>query len=139
MKSVRALLTWSRGRAYYESGSWRGKWDAEGGGLLINQAIHTLDFFSYIVGEIRGVRADMCNHTLEGIIEVEDTPAAHLEFADGVKGVFFATNGYGKNFHAIICHKIRRSARVLRDYSVHGGPLLIPVLRKPWCKKQIAH
>lgn len=97
VKSVRALLTWSRDRAYYESGSWRGKWATEGGGLLINQAIHTLDFFSYIVGEIRAVRADMCNHTLERIIEVEDTLAAHLEFGDGVKGVFFATNGYGEN------------------------------------------
>lgn len=39
----------------------------------------------------------MCNHTLERIIEVEDTLAAHLEFGDGVKGVFFATNGYGEN------------------------------------------
>lgn len=97
VKAVKGILTWNRDRAYYESGSWRGKWETEGGGLLINQAVHTLDFFSYIVGEIQGVRADMCNHTLEGVIQVEDTLAAYLEFAGGVKGVFFATNGYGEN------------------------------------------
>lgn len=97
VKAAKGILTWNRDRAYYESGGWRGKWDTEGGGLLINQAIHTLDFFGYIVGEIQGVKADMCNHTLEGVIEVEDTLAAHLEFAGGAKGVFFATNGYGEN------------------------------------------
>lgn len=97
VKMVRGILTWTRDRAYYESGDWRGKWETEGGGLLINQAVHTLDFFSYIVGEIESVRADMCNHTLEGVIEVEDTFVAHLKFAGGIKGVFFATNGYGEN------------------------------------------
>ena len=115
VKSVRALLTWIRDRAYYESGSWRGKWATEGGGLLINQAIHTLDFFSYIVGDIRGVRADMCNHTLEGIIEVEDTLAAHLEFADGVKGVFFATNGYGENSAPVFEVSFERGTAVYMD------------------------
>lgn len=97
VKAARALLTWSRDRAYYESGGWRGKWATAGGGLLINQAIHTLDFFSYVAGEIKSVRADMCNHTLAGLIEVEDTLAAHLEIGDGIKGAFFATNGYGEN------------------------------------------
>lgn len=102
-KAVRGILTWNRDRAYYESARWRGKWETEGGGLLINQAVHTLDFFSYVVGDVCGVRADMCNHTLEGVIEVEDTLAAHLElegFPESkgrVGGVFFATNGYGEN------------------------------------------
>lgn len=95
--AVRAVLTWSRDRAYYESGDWRGRWATEGGGLLINQAIHTLDFISYLLGDIRKVRTDMCNHTLEGVIEVEDTLSAHLELESGVKGVFFATNGYSEN------------------------------------------
>ncbi len=97
VKAVRGMLTWNRDKAYYDSARWRGNWDTEGGGLLINQAIHTLDFFSYLVGDIKNVRADMCNHTLEGVIEVEDTLAAHLEFAGGIKGVLFATNGYGEN------------------------------------------
>lgn len=120
VKMARAFLTWDRDRAYYESAAWRGKWETEGGGLLINQAVHTLDFFSYVVGNVRAVRADMCNHTLEGVIEVEDTLAAHLSLSpfpskghgkvEGgvcgsglsgnqrpVRGVFFATNGYEEN------------------------------------------
>lgn len=96
-QAARGFLTWCRDKAYYDSGDWRGRWDTEGGGLLINQAIHTLDFFSYLLGEIRCVRTDMCNHTLEGVIEVEDTLAAHLELAEGIRGVFFATNGYSEN------------------------------------------
>lgn len=97
VKGARGFLTWNRGKAYYDSASWRGRWDTEGGGLLINQAIHLLDLFGYLLGGIRGVRTDMCNHTLEGVIEVEDTLAAHLELADGVRGVFFATNGYSED------------------------------------------
>lgn len=126
VRAAKGILTWSRDRAYYASGDWRGKWQTEGGGLLINQAIHTLDLFSYTVGDILSVRADMCNHTLEGVIEVEDTLAAHLELSprslsgdksgeqgicepglcsgkepdcrrSSVKGVFFATNGYEEN------------------------------------------
>ena len=97
VRAVRGVLTWSRDRAYYESGGWRGKWETEGGGLLINQAVHTLDYFSYLVGKVEKVRASMANHTLEGVIEVEDTLAATLEFAGGVRGTFFATNGYGEN------------------------------------------
>lgn len=96
-RAFRAVLTWSRDRAYYGSGEWRGRWATEGGGLLINQAIHTLDFIGYLLGDIRKVRTDMCNHTLEGVIEVEDTLAAHLELESGVRGVFFATNGYSEN------------------------------------------
>lgn len=97
VKAARAVLTWNRDRAYYESADWRGRWSTEGGGLLINQAIHTLDYFSYLLGGIRKVHTTMCNHTLEGMIEVEDSLVSHLELAGGVKAVFFATNGYGEN------------------------------------------
>lgn len=97
VRAARGILTWCRDRAYYESADWRGKWITEGGGLLINQAIHMLDFFSYLLGGIQSVRTDMCNHTLEGVIEAEDTLTAHLELAEGVRGVFFATNGYSEN------------------------------------------
>jgi len=97
VKSVRALLTWHRDRAYYENSDWRGRWDTEGGGLLINQAIHTLDYFRYLIGDIVSVKANMSTYSLEDIIQVEDTLSAYLEFANGVKGIFFATNAYAQN------------------------------------------
>lgn len=94
VKAARGFLTWHRDKSYYEGSAWRGKWATEGGGLLINQAIHTLDFFCYLLGDIQNVRAQMNNYMLNGVIEVEDTFSAVLELADGVRGIFFATNGY---------------------------------------------
>ncbi len=97
VRGAKGVLIWHRDEAYYRSDAWRGKWDTEGGGLLINQAIHTLDFFSYVIGDIVSVKADMFNYTLEKVIETEDTLAAYLEFEKGVRGVFFATNAYHEN------------------------------------------
>ena len=97
VKAAKGILTWHRDKAYYEDGAWRGKWATEGGGLLINQAVHTLDFFCYLIGEVKSVKADMFNYSLENVIEVEDTLTAYLGFENGVKGVFFATNAYAEN------------------------------------------
>lgn len=97
VKAARGILTWQRDKSYYGQAAWRGKWGTEGGGVLINQAVHTLDFFSYLIGAVKNVKASMCNYSLEDVIEVEDTFTACLEFADGVKGIFFATNAYAQN------------------------------------------
>lgn len=97
VKAVRGLLTWHRDKSYYESGAWRGKWETEGGCLLINQAIHTLDLFHFVVGDIVSVKANMFNFSLENVIEAEDTLVAYLDFTDNVQGIFFATNAYGVN------------------------------------------
>ena len=97
VRAVKAVLTWHRDKAYYAQDEWRGRWETEGGGLMINQAIHTFDFFSYLVGDIVAVRANMCNFSLEDVIEVEDTCTAYVKFEDGVKGIFFASNGYEDN------------------------------------------
>ena len=97
VRAAKGILTWHRDKAYYESGAWRGKWATEGGGLLINQAVHTLDFFCYLIGEVKSVKANMSNHSLCDVIEVEDTFTAYLGFENDVKGVFFATNAYVEN------------------------------------------
>ncbi len=97
VKATKAILTWHRDKEYYEQDGWRGKWVTEGGGLLINQAIHTLDLFSYLIGDIRNVKAHLCNYSLQNIIEVEDTLSAYIEFENDVKAIFFATNAYSEN------------------------------------------
>lgn len=95
--NCKAILTWSRGKEYYASGSWRGKWDTEGGGVLINQAIHTLDLLCYLVGEVKALSATMTNFSLQDVIEVEDTFNAYLQYTEGATAIFFATNAYGKS------------------------------------------
>lgn len=93
---ARGVLTWHRTMEYYNQGDWRGKWDTEGGGVLINQAVHTMDYFNYLIGEVTSVQAKMTNFSLPEI-EVEDTVMAHLMMKNEIPGVFFATNAYGKN------------------------------------------
>ena len=93
---AKAFLTWARDINYYNSDEWRGKWDTEGGGVLINQAVHTLDYFNYVTGGIKSVKASMSNFSIDGI-EVEDTVSAYLNLNCGASGVFFATNAYKTN------------------------------------------
>lgn len=94
--SVRGVVTWCRTAEYYEHDAWRGKRAYEGGGVLINQAIHTLDLLCYVCGRVNSVKASVMNYSLPEL-EVEDTCSAMLNFERGVRGTFFATNAHGVN------------------------------------------
>lgn len=93
----RGLLTWQRTADYYRSGAWRGRWETEGGGLLINQAVHLLDLLTYVGGECASLVGTIANRTLQDVIEVEDTAEATLYTKKGKILHFFATNGYCAN------------------------------------------
>jgi len=81
--------SWFRTQAYYDSGAWRGTWDGEGGGVLINQAPHHLDLFQWIGGMPKRVIAMV--HTREHKIEVEDTANALMDYGKGKVGYLYAT------------------------------------------------
>ena len=83
-------VRWHRDAAYYASADWRGKWATEGGGVLINQAIHTLDLLGWIAGEPTKCVGGTFNRSLKGIIEVEDT--ACVDFVGKCDFTLFATN-----------------------------------------------
>lgn len=93
---VRGLVPWFRPKSYYDEKPWRGQWETAGGGCMINQAVHTLDLLYYLGGPITGVRASV-SQLLDYGIEVEDTVAANLTFANGACGIFMATNANYKN------------------------------------------
>lgn len=78
-----------RGPEYYKSADWRGTWALDGGGCLMNQAIHTLDILCWLAGGVKSVKAE--TFTLSRDIEVEDTAFAFFNFASGSYGVFEAT------------------------------------------------
>lgn len=90
---ARAFVTWCRGEKYYTESGWRGKLATEGGGVLINQSIHTMDLLSYLLGKPNHIEASMSNHHLKEVIEVEDTLEAYLTFGD-LHATFFATTSY---------------------------------------------
>lgn len=96
-EAARGILTWHRGADYYGQAPWRGTKAYEGGGVLINQAIHTLDLMIYLGGNIKSVNATMSNKSLQGVIEVEDTVDALLQYENGATGIFYATNAYSKH------------------------------------------
>ena len=90
----RASVCWHRTADYYAQGEWRGKWQTEGGGVLINQSIHTLDLLSYLGGPIKRVKGSISTDLLAGDIEVEDNAHAVFEYENGAVGVLHATNNY---------------------------------------------
>ena len=94
---IKGILTWNRDKKYYNSASWRGTKAYEGGGVLINQAVHTLDLMSFFAGEAQSVVAHADNISLKDVIEVEDTVNAHISYKSGAKGIFYATNAYSAN------------------------------------------
>ncbi len=101
LRGIRAFVTWSRQAAYYTSTDWKGRWDTEGGGALINQAIHTLDLMLGFMGEPDEVSATMANHHLQNTIEVEDTAEIYLR-RGGVPALLYATTAYSQDTPVII-------------------------------------
>ncbi len=91
---IRGQVCWHRTVPYYVDSGWRGKWSTEGGGVLINQAIHTLDLVRWLGGEVVKLAGRVSTDYLTGVIEVEDTAHATLFFKSGIRGVFYATNAY---------------------------------------------
>ena len=101
LKGARAMVTWHREAPYYLDSGWRGSWETEGGGALINQAIHTLDLLVRLLGKPEKVEAHMANHHLSGVIEVEDTVEAYLVLG-GKPALFYATTAYTQDAPVMI-------------------------------------
>lgn len=95
---ISAFVAWNRDAAYYQSSPWRGKMATEGGALLINQAIHTLDQIVWMLGKPAAVTANLSNRTLQGIIEAEDTAELFIEFENGATAQLYATNAAADSY-----------------------------------------
>lgn len=77
-------MKYYRSHEYYASGGWRGTWDMDGGGCLMNQGIHGIDMFRYLMGPVKTLTAITKTQTRQ--VEVEDSAVAILEFANGAVG-----------------------------------------------------
>ncbi|HEY5510285.1 MAG TPA: Gfo/Idh/MocA family oxidoreductase [Prolixibacteraceae bacterium] len=93
------MLGW-RDKNYYDSDEWRGTWNMEGGGVLVNQAPHQLDIFQWLMGPIDEVYGTWKNLN-HPYIEVEDTALAIVKFKSGAIGNIIVSNSqkpgiYGK-------------------------------------------
>ena len=94
---VDAYVKWYRAPAYYEAARWRGTKALDGGGALINQAIHTVDLAQHFAGPAASVfgYTDRKHHLT---IEAEDTALALVQYRSGAAGVIEATTSIAPGF-----------------------------------------
>jgi predicted dehydrogenase len=85
-----AYVKWFRTQHYYDSGAWRGTWKLDGGGALMNQAIHSVDLLTWLMGPVSEISAFTATLAHQRI-EVEDVATASVRFASGALGVIEAT------------------------------------------------
>lgn len=89
-------LTWWRPPSYYQC-DWKGSWEKEGGGVLIDQAIHSIDLVQYLVGSpVEWIHGHIDNRILN-TVEVEDVADAAIKFKNGCTYSLFACNYYTCN------------------------------------------
>ncbi|MGI5894821.1 MAG: Gfo/Idh/MocA family protein [Candidatus Merdivicinus sp.] len=82
-------VKWYRTQEYYDNGGWRGTWEMDGGGSLMNQAVHTVDLMQWLMGDVESVTSVMgiCNHK----IETEDMTTSIIRFKNGAVATFVST------------------------------------------------
>jgi UDP-N-acetyl-2-amino-2-deoxyglucuronate dehydrogenase len=97
VRGATAAVLWHRTPDYYRDRPWRGSWQGGGGGLLMNQAIHTLDLLQWLLGPVEHVSGGASTRALGGVIEVEDTAEMVLTHRGGARSVFFATLANSRN------------------------------------------
>lgn len=86
-----ATVLWQRDLVYYRARPWRGRIARSGGGVLINQAIHTLDLMEWLLGDVVGLRGHAGRYGFGAEIDVEDTAHLLIDHAGGARSVLFAT------------------------------------------------
>jgi len=123
-----AYVKWFRSQEYYDSGQWRGTWELDGGGALMNQAIHSVDLLIWLMGPVVEVAAHTATLAHERIA-VEDVATATLKFASGALGVIEAsTAAYPGYLKRIEIHGSRGSA-VLEEEDIKAWDFAKPAAR----------
>ena len=120
-----AYLKYYRSQEYYDSAGWRGTWELDGGGALMNQGVHCVDLMRWIVGDPATVFG-RCDH-LARKIEVEDAACAVVTYANGAMGIIEGTtcvyNGvpHRLEFHGETGNIMVEGERIVRWETVDGS------------------
>lgn len=87
-----------RGPEYFAQDPWRGTWATEGGGILMNQAVHSIDHFQWFMGRAVEVTGRIATLRHGAYIDVEDTAVATIVFENGALGVIQASSTFQPAF-----------------------------------------
>ena len=106
-------MKYYRSPEYYSSATWRGTWEMDGGGALMNQGIHGIDVLQYMVGPVKSV-AGICK-TIVRDIEVEDTANIVVEYENGAIGTIQGTTSVEPGYPRVIEISGTRGTIVLKE------------------------
>lgn len=94
VKCGRTTLTWYRPDNYYGGSDWKGTWEKEGGGVIIDQAIHSLDLANWMIDSTPvEIQSSLHNRNHEYMV-VEDSAEGLIKYENGALLSFFAMNNY---------------------------------------------
>lgn len=94
VRCARVTLTWHRPDDYYALSDWKGTWDKEGGGVVIDQAIHSLDLANWFIDSTPvEIQSTLHNRNHKAII-VEDSAEGLIKYDNGALLSFYAMNNY---------------------------------------------
>jgi len=113
-----AYVKWSRDEKYYNSAAWRGTWELDGGGALMNQAIHSVDMLQWYMGDVESVQAITGNLKHKNI-EVEDTAVAILRFKNGALGTIECSTAVFPGAYKRLEIMGTKGSVVMEDNSLH--------------------
>jgi len=94
IKSARVVLTWSRSDEYYSHSDWKGTWDKEGGGVIIDQAIHSLDLANWFINSTPVKVESTLHNRRHKAVCVEDTAEGAVYYENGTVLCFYTMNNY---------------------------------------------
>ena len=94
VKCGRSVLTWYRPDDYYGGSDWKGTWDKEGGGVIIDQAIHSLDLANWFIDSVPVQIQSSLHNRNHDIMIVEDSAEGLIRYENGCIFGFYAMNNY---------------------------------------------
>lgn len=94
VKCGRTTLTWYRPDEYYKFSDWKGTWDKEGGGVIIDQAIHSIDLANWMIDSNPIEISSSLHNRNHRIMEVEDSAEGLIKYENNAVLSFYAMNNY---------------------------------------------
>lgn len=113
-----ARTIWFRDENYYRHSSWRGTWAGDGGGALMNQAIHCIDLLHHLMGPVEAV-CGKCGTLYHEAMETEDLGIALVKFKSGAMGVIEGTTLAYPGFHSEVNVFGQTGSARIRNDAIH--------------------
>lgn len=117
--SSKIILTWCKPDEYYLHSDWKGTWDKEGGGVVIDQAIHSIDIMRYLFNSPVDYVYTTISNRMHEKIDVEDEAAGVIMFKSGAYVNFYAINHYSYDADLEIeIHLEKALINIIKDSAV---------------------